>query len=455
MKSNWEKRILHLGLGRFHRGHQAVYFQRMAEHDDCRWGVVSCSMRSPEARDEMRTTNYKYPVLELSEKNLGVIWVESIREALDVQSDFDQVMTYFEDSKIEIISLTITEKGYCLTSSGKLDQDHPQIQQDLKSPERPRTAIGIVVLGLKKRMEQNSASVTIVSCDNLRENGTKLESALTTYLEQLKWNDVLDWMKKNVSFPNTMVDRIVPALTPEKMTEFESRFGLKTHSHLIATEEFSQWVIEDKFKRERPPWEKVGVQFVNDVRPYEEMKLRLLNASHSFLAYLGLLKGYQFVHEAVGDESLQAKVELLMLREVVPLLDIPTDFNVVQYEESLISRFKNSQLPHQLKQIAMDGSQKLPQRIMPSLTMAHKKNSSKEMLITTISAWLNYCWKIINDNPNELSDPMRETFEKIDRSDRFSWSKAMLNTAPFESISQREDLKNIIIQKASTHSLDL
>lgn len=455
MKSNWEKRILHLGLGRFHRGHQAVYYQRMAELDDCRWGVVSCSMRSPDARDELRSVSYKYPVLELSEKNLGVIWVESIREALDVQNDFDQVMKYFADPKIEIISLTVTEKGYCLGASGKLDADHSQIQQDLNSPEKPHSAIGLIALGLKKRMQQESAAVTILSCDNLRDNGAKLESALTAFLEQLKWSDVIDWMKANASFPNSMVDRIVPALAPGKMAEFESRFGLKSNSHLIATEEFSQWVIEDKFKREAPPWDKVGVQFVDDVKPFEEMKLRLLNASHSFLAYMGLLKGYQFVHEAVGDESLQAKVELLMLREVVPLLEIPDGFNVVEYEESLISRFKNNQLPHQLKQIAMDGSQKLPQRIMPSLTMAHKKNSSKEMLITTISAWLNYCWKVLNYNPGELSDPLRSTFEKIDRTDRFSWFKAMLNTAPFESISQPEDLKNIIIQKASTHSLDL
>lgn len=455
MSKKWEKRILHLGLGRFHRGHQAVYYQRLAELDDHRWGVVACSMRSPEARDELRSAQHKFPVLELSEKNLSVIWVESIREALDAQADFEQVMSYFQDSKIEIVSLTVTEKGYCLNADGSLDLNHPQIQKDLASPEHPESTIGLLSLGLKRRMTMGPHALTILSCDNLRENGDKLHAAIITYINALKWKDLSTWISLHVSFPNTMVDRIVPALTVEKVQDFESRFGLKNESHLIATEEFSQWVIEDNFKREKPPLDKVGVEFVSAVKPYEEMKLRLLNASHSFLAYMGLLKGYQYVHEAIADENLQAKVELLMLREVVPMLDIPAGFNIVNYEENLIQRFKNNQLPHQLKQIAMDGSQKLPQRIIPSLLEAHRINSSKEMLITTLSAWLNYCWKVLSYNPAELSDPLRAQFENIDRSDRFQWFKAMLSTSPFVAISTREDLKNIIIQKASTHTLDL
>lgn len=455
MKPVWETRILHLGLGRFHRGHQAVYFQRMADHEDHRWGVVSCSMRSPEARDEMKSANYKYPVLELSEKNLGLIWVESIREALDAQTDFHKLIAYFQNEKIEIISLTVTEKGYCLTASGQLDLNHAQIQNDLKSPDKPHSAIGLLAYGLKRRMEAGAGSVTILSCDNLRENGLKLESALKSYIAAAKWQELEAWIQENASFPNTMVDRIVPALTPEKVTDFEQRFALKPGSHLIATEEFTQWVIEDKFKKAKPPWNKVGVEFVQSVKPFEEMKLRMLNASHSFLAYMGLLKGYQFVHEAVADASLLAKVELLMLREVVPQLVIPEGFDMVSYEEKLIQRFRNNQLPHQLKQIAMDGSQKLPQRIIPSLIVAHKRNSSKEMLITTISAWLNYCFKTLNYNSKELDDPMKDTFEKFDRTDRFSWFQSMLATSPFEAISSNENLKTIILQKASTYSLDL
>lgn len=455
MTTPWETRILHLGLGRFHRGHQAVYFQRMAEYDDFRWGVVSCSMRSPEARDEMKATQYKYPVLELSEKNLGLIWVESIREALDAQSDFEKVMGYFQNEKIEIVSLTVTEKGYCLTAAGELDLNHAQIQSDLNNPEKPLTAIGLLALGLKRRMSSAAGTLTVLSCDNLRENGRKLEAAIKNYIKAAKWNDLETWISDNVSFPNTMVDRIVPALTEEKTAEFEQRFALKSHSHLIATEEFTQWVIEDKFKRPRPAWNKVGVEFVENVKPFEEMKLRMLNASHSFLAYMGLLKGYAYVHEAVADASLLAKVELLMLREVVPQLIIPEGFDVVAYEESLIQRFRNNQLPHQLKQIAMDGSQKLPQRILPSLVVAHKRNSSKEMLILTLSAWLNFCFKTLNYNAKELDDPMKAMFEKFDRTDRFSWFQSMLGTPPFELIAQNENLKTIILQKASTYSLDL
>ena len=453
MNKNWETRILHLGLGRFHRGHQAVYYQRLAETGDARWGTISLSMRSTEARDLLRAAEMKYPVVELGEKNLGVIWVESIREALDAQEDFNQVMNSFELSEIEIVSLTVTEKGYCLHANGELNLSHPAIKKDLSNPEHPQSTIGLLALGLKRRSEKLLPGLTVLSCDNLRENGSKLQNAISVYLQNVKWNEVIEWMNNSVTFPNSMVDRIVPALSDEKLLDFEQRFALRENSHLIATEEFCQWVIEDKFFKQRPPLDLVGVQFVKDVRPFEEIKLRMLNASHSFLAYAGMLRGYKYVHEAIADISLLQKVELLMLKEVVPLIKIPPGFDIVSFEEILINRFRNNQLPHQLKQIAMDGSQKLPQRILPSLIEAHLQNSGKEVLLATVCAWLNYCWKVLDYDPNELDDPLRETFNQIEMTERFYWFVQMLETAPFESLKNRDELKKLIVQKSSTYSL--
>lgn len=423
---NWDKRILHLGLGRFHRGHQAVYYQRLSRLGES-WGVVSLSMRSPGARDELRGVNCRYPVLELGRDKEEVVLVEPIREALDATQDIEKVLEYFCDPKIELITLTITEKGYCLKSDGTLDRENSGIKHDLTRPSHPQTAIGLLSLGLSLRREKISQGLTILSCDNLRENGVKLKKALYEFSSP----ELRDWLEKNVSFPNTMVDRIVPALDPVKESQFEKNYHLSAKSHLIATETFSQWVIEDHFKGARPHLEKVGVEFVKDVRPYEEMKLRLLNASHSYLAYAGILKGHTFVHEAVSDPELKKDIEELMLKEVAPLLQLPPGFDVVRYSQSLLERFTNHKLPHQLRQIAMDGSQKIPQRILPSLFEARKRGTPHEVLTKAIHAWLDFLW---SERNQKIDDPMSAEFLKLDKSSKEKWLKGMFNLELFKGL---------------------
>lgn len=387
---SWEKRILHLGLGRFHRGHQAVYYQKMKDLGDPRWGVVSMSMRSPEARDQLRKVNLKYPVLELSAKESKTTWVESIREALDFHQDFPRVLEIFQDPQLEMVTLTITEKGYDLDGAGKLDFSKSQIIQDLSHPESPKSAIGLLALGLRLRRLRDRSPLTVISCDNLRDNGKKLQHAVEEYVQKLNWLDDHLWISQKIKFPNTMVDRIVPSLRPEKVASLEKDFSLSENSELIGTETFTQWVIEDTFAQPRPAWEKVGVEFVKEVRPYEEMKLKLLNASHSYLAYAGLNRGYQFVHEAIADKELRQNV-LKLYEEVTPTLVIPSGFDLELYKKALVSRFENSQLPHQLKQIAMDGSQKLPQRIFPTIRTSAEKNLSHDVLLEVIREWIKYC----------------------------------------------------------------
>lgn len=441
---NWEKKILHLGLGRFHRGHQAVYYQRLSDLTGENWGVVSLSMRSPGARDELRKVQCSYPVLELSAGDRRVVQVESIREVLDLHEDFHEVIRYFCDPQIEIITLTITEKGYCLRSDGSLDLTHTQIKKDFSHPEKPDSAIGLLAFGLMKRMDAISKGITILSCDNLRENGHKLKHALYDYLKAAKMDYIILWLEENASFPNTMVDRIVPSLTPSKTQEFESTYGLPMGSQLIATETFSQWVVEDNFKGKRPPLEKVGVEFVNDVKPFEEMKLRLLNASHSYLAYAGILKGHQFVHEAISDQDLRSDVETLMLNEVSPLLQKPSGFDINQYCTSLIERFRNNKLPHQLRQIAMDGSQKIPQRILPSLIEAHNKGSEKDVLIKAVSVWLRF---LLLEKNNKIDDPCEVDFKQTISQDSEKSIRSLLDHNVFKSLVNLPQLKEQIISQ--------
>lgn len=391
---NWETRILHLGLGRFHRGHQCTYYQKMSELGDYRWGVCSMSMRSKEARDQLKKVNLKYPVLELSAKTGQTVWVEAIRKALSAPDEKNEVFKAFTLPQIEIITLTITEKGYDLDSNGELDLNKSSIKHDLEHLAKPGSAIGILTLGLKERMSAGLKPVTVISCDNVRDNGSKLKKAVLKFASAAGWSDLDQWISEKIKFPNTMVDRIVPALLPEKIRTLENDFSLPQDSELIGTEEFCQWVIEDDFALERPEWEKVGVQFVSDVRAFEEMKLKLLNASHSYLAYGGMNRGFQFVHEAISDKELRSNV-LKLYSEVSQILKIPAGFDVKAYQDSLIQRFENNKLPHQLKQIGMDGSQKLQQRIFPSLLAAIEIGSSHQAINQVVKEWIMFCKNLI------------------------------------------------------------
>lgn len=426
MSPHWEKRILHLGLGRFHRAHQAAYFQRLHDQGDSRWGVISFSMRSTDVRDQMLAIDLKYPLIELSAELERVTWIESIREVHGASEELDEVLKAFSDPKIEIISLTVTEKGYSLDAQGKFNLQSEEILRDLKNPKNPKTAVGILSLGLQTRKHNHLSGLTVVCCDNLRDNGHKLRDAVYGYLKSLGAHDDLLWIKSNVKFPNTMVDRIVPALTIERTTELEKKLNIR-NSGLIATEEFSQWIIEDNFQGARPPWDKVGVEFVKNVLPFEEMKLKLLNASHSYLAYEGQNRGYKFVHEAIQDSVLRESV-LAFYGEVIPLLEAPQGYDLAAYCNRLITRFKNDKLPHQLKQIAMDGSLKLTQRVLPSLA-----KSPTPHLLQVMASWLDYIWSF----KEEFEDPMKAEIKALMTGSKQDWTENMLRSKMFSELNSQ------------------
>lgn len=420
--SNWEVRILHLGLGRFHRAHQAVYYQRMAEAGDKRWGCVSYSMRTDEARDQMVSVSNHYPVFELGFNHKKIRWIDSIRKVGSASSERSKCLKDFSDHKIEIVTLTITEKGYTKDSD----------------------AIVLIREGLYSRMVNDAGPLTIISCDNIRRNGKKLEELVSLDIsEELK-----KWMNKNVCFPSTMVDRIVPSLTDEKLQSLEEELD-KKNTQVIATEFFSQWVIEDNFSGQRPPWDKVGVEFVSDVNPYEEAKLRLLNASHSYLAYAGLLKDYQFVHEAIQDQELLNGLKQLLMIEVIPLLEVPVGFDLNEYCERILTRFTNHHLPHQLTQIAMDGSQKIPQRFISSLQVAILRNTKREELLKAVSFWFRFVFSSLQED-KIIKDPQFEKLKSLYDGDWAQWPSKIMNSKIFP-IELSLELKTEITQ--STISL--
>lgn len=408
-------KILHLGLGRFHRAHQAVYYQRLNDMG-LDYHVVSMSMRSSDTRDDMRSVSFRYPVIEFG-GTPKTTWVSAIQEAYSCADELSQVLECFLRPELEIVTLTITEKGYDLNSHGHLDLS--KIQEDLKTPHEPRSAIGILALGLHERRSKNLSGLTVISCDNLRENSLKLKTALCDYFKALNWETDLGWISNNVRFPNSMVDRIVPALQTDRIRAIEEKFNLGAESQVIATEEFSQWVIEDNFFHAPPPLAKVGVEFVKDVRPYEEMKLKLLNAAHSYLAYAGINRGFQYVHEAIADQDLRKNVKLLF-QEVIPLLEIPSGFDAKKYCEQLIKRFQNAELPHQLRQIAMDGSQKLIQRIFPSIKAAKNKKQTHNVLSQVVDEWAEFCWRASSEH-KDISDPLASKFKTLPLDDKYKW----------------------------------
>lgn len=400
--------ILHLGLGRFHRAHQAVYFQRLNdEFSDPRWTITAFSMRTADARDAMIAVGYRYPVVETNRESLDVVWVDRIREVGSLVLDRDLYLARMSDPALEMVTLTITEKGYCLDVNGALDVTLPEIKADLASPESPATAIGALALGLVRRFSsvtgETTRKLTILSCDNLRGNGDRLKSAVTRFLELTGHSDVVALVAEHVTFPCSMVDRIVPALSNENRKKYETSTGID-HPELIATESFSQWVIEDRFARPRPPLEKVGVQFVRDVRTYEEMKLRLLNAAHSFVAYAGLMRGHSYVHEVVGDPELRQWVRKLIFDEAGPMLHTDVDWR--EYGERVMKRFENSKLPHSLKQIAMDGSVKIPQRLLPTIEESIRSQTECPACDMAVASWIAFLHRELGPDGSEaVNDP--------------------------------------------------
>lgn len=407
-------RIAHIGFGAFHRAHQAVYADRLAAEHGSDWGYCEINLIGGEQQiQDLHQQDNLFSVAEMSEQGWQCRVVGVVREALHAQIDgIDAVLDALCQPEIAIVSLTITEKGYChYPASGVLNLEHPLIIHDIAHPQHPHSAAGVIVAALAKRRAAYLPAFTVMSCDNMPENGHVTHNVICG-LAAAQSPDLAEWIEKNVTFPSTMVDRIVPAVTTATLAQIEQQLGMADPVG-VACEPFRQWVIEDNFVAGRPAWEKVGAELVSNVLPYEEMKLRMLNGSHSFLAYLGYLAGYEHINDCMQDENYRLAARTLMLDEQAPTLNVP-DIDLTAYADSLIARYANPALKHRTWQIAMDGSQKLPQRMLDSVRWHLSHGSSFELLALGVASWMRYVGGIDEQgNHIEISDPLLAEIQTV------------------------------------------
>jgi len=407
-------RIVHFGFGAFHRAHQALLTNRVLNAKGGDWGICEISLFSGDVlMSQLREQDHLFTVLEKGADGNQPIVIGAVHECLNAKLDsLAAIIEKFCEPQVAIVSLTITEKGYCIDpATGKLDTQNARILHDLENPTEPHSAPGILVEALHRRRERGLTPFTVLSCDNIPDNGHVVKNAVLGMAEK-RSPELAKWIETHVSFPGTMVDRIVPAATEVSLAEITQELGVEDPC-AISCEPFIQWVIEDNFVAGRPEWEIAGVQMVQDVLPWEQMKLRMLNGSHSFLAYLGYLAGFAHVSDCMRDDAFREAARRLMLDEQAPTLRI-TDVDLTAYADSLIDRFANPALQHRTWQIAMDGSQKLPQRMLEGVRVHLQRESAWPLLALGIAGWMRYVSGVDDaGNTIDVRDPLSEKIRAI------------------------------------------
>jgi len=389
--------ILHIGLGAFHRAHQAIYTEDAMAQSGGDWGIVGVSLRSREIVDALIAQDMLYSVTVQNTNSESIRVVASIIKAFAASVDPDTVLRYLADPTIRIVSLSVTEKAYGLdATTGGLDRAHPAVRHDLQTPARPIGVIGYIVEGLARRRAAGMPPFTVLCCDNLPSNG-EVVRRLVLDMARERDSALADWIADAVTFPSTMVDRIVPAATEATRERASALLGVADQLAL-ETEPFSQWVIEDRFVSGRPDWAAAGVLFVEDIAPYEKMKLRLLNGAHSLIAYLGQLHGLEYVRDVMADPSHAARVRAHMQAAAATLDPVP-GIVIADYIEQLLARLSNPAIAHRTAQIAMDGSQKMPQRIFAPTLDALAAGRAIDSFATVTALWLAFlrCQDRIDD----------------------------------------------------------
>ncbi len=303
--------------------------------------------------------------------------------------DPEAVLAALVDDGIRVVSLTITGTGYRIDPhTGEFDADDDDVRADLDSPDRPRTVFGYLVEALDRRRQSGLPPFTVLSCDNMQSNGTAARTAVVSFA-RLRDEGLADWIEQNVSFPSSMVDRITPTTTPEERNAIAEATGVDDRWPVI-TEPFRQWVVEDSFPAGRPPLEQVGVQFVDDVEPYEVMKTRLLNAGHTAIGYLGYLAGHRTTDELMADPVFRAFLTRLMAEEIAPLLPSVPGIDLVEYQATLIERLSNPRMGDQLARLGRRGSTKVPNYLLPSVRAALEQGRPYQLLCLAVAGWLRF-----------------------------------------------------------------
>jgi fructuronate reductase len=378
--------IVHIGPGAFHRSHQAYYVDTLL-HSDKRWAISALSLKSTGLRDALLPQQGLYTLVELGAVPRARV-IGAIRELLVASSDTEAAFARLVSRDTRIVSLTVTEKGYCLDANNHLDLANADIAHDLASPDKPKSTIGWLVEGLRRRREQGVPPYAVLSCDNLPNNGVVLKCALVAYARSSD-ADLARWIEAEVTCPRTMVDSITPATDDALRTRAAKATGVQD-AWPVQREPFTQWVVEDVPVMRDADWRSVGVTLSKDVGIYDRAKLRLLNGAHSTLAYVGLLRGHESVADAMRDEQLAQFVELFMTEDLSPSLGPEPGLDVEHYISAVLARFRNPGIRHLLSQIAWDGSKKLPVRLVVTIGEAMRAGRPIHRFLIPIAAWMRF-----------------------------------------------------------------
>ncbi len=382
--------IVHMSVGGFHRSHQALYVHDLMEKSPSNWLISGIGLLPSDTTNinAMAEQDALYAILERNAKQDVVKICGGIKEVLHAPSNPAAVMERLLDDNVKILSLTITEKGYCYNQQGDLDLTNANIQNDLKSPDEPKTAYGYIVGALARRRQKGMKPFTVMSCDNLPGNGHLTQKLVLQFAAEID-SGLRDWIKDNVSFPNSMVDRITPVTTQAIVDIVANDYGIQDKWPVVC-EDFRQWVLEDKFCNGRPALEEVGVQLVADVEPYEKMKVRLLNGSHSALSYLSYLMGYRRVDLAMADPLIAQFVRAYMDHDITPSVPDVPGIDLAAYKDKLIERFANPAIGDQVQRLAEDGSQKIPNAILPCIEHQLQNGGSIKLAALALAGWFRY-----------------------------------------------------------------
>jgi mannitol 2-dehydrogenase len=408
--------IAHIGVGGFHRAHQQSYTDELiGKYSEKNWGIVGMGIREEDRKmynalqqqDYLYTLMAKSPDGSTSAKVIGSM-VGYVMAPDKPQAAIEQLAA----PNIKIVTLTITEGGYNFDdSTGKFNFDNPGVQWDLAHRDQPKTVFGYLAAALSVRKERGMPAFTIQSCDNIIHNGNTAKAMMLSFTGQLD-GELSQWIENNVCFPNSMVDRITPVTTDNDIKELKDNYGINDRWPVVC-EPFKQWIIEDNFTSGRPRWEKTGAQFVSDVEPYEQMKLRLLNAGHSLLGFMGTLSGYTTTDEAVKDPLLQKTLRRFMDAEATPTLGGVEGINLTDYKNSLIERFGNPSIKDKLSRICSESSAKIPKFVLPTVVEQLESGGAIKIGAALIVAWCRYLE--LADSPNhpyEVQDAMHETLKQ-------------------------------------------
>lgn len=404
--------IAHLGLGGFHRAHMARYTHDLMELDPdaAGWGIVGAVLLPRDRRtiESLGPQDGLYTLLERDGDHERVRVIGSLAGLVFAGETSGRLLGIIDDPAIRIVSLTVTENGYCLDAATKrLDPSHESIKADLRFPALPRSAVGVITEALRRRRAAGLAPFTVLSCDNIQKNGDVVRAAVLDLARlQNPESDLARWIELHVSFPSTMVDRITPVTAPSDIEHLESRTGL-ADAWPVVCETFTQWVIEDRFPAGRPAWERVGAQFVEDVEPYEKMKLRLLNASHLAVAGLGYLSGYVTIAETMADPRIASIMTAMMDRETGPTLPPIPDIDLAHYKRTLVRRFSNSAIQDTVERVNTDAPLNI---LLDPIRDRLAAGASIEFLALALAAWLR---RVRGENDGGVLVPVRHQHAEL------------------------------------------